>query len=155
MALVLCLCLVCADCGNDEPALFEQYFVMDEGLPADYKTGDVAFQQGMQAFKSERYQLATQFFRQTNSLSVGFDTLSYFLGLSEVGLNRHVKAMAFIDVVFEISDSKLKEKADWTRALLRFKTGAHQEAQDILMRIADTEGHLFQQEAKDVMQSLN
>ena len=134
--------------------LFDTYFAPPDALPEPLRTGDFLFRNGMTAYREGDFQRAASFFAQSDPESLGFDTLSYFIGVSELAGGAAERSIGFLEAAEAVSDADLHPHILWYLALARIKASQPGPARQTLEQLAGMTGHPYQEQVTSLLNAL-
>jgi len=128
------------------------YWEEDRGLPVLMGSQNT-LDNAMNLYKEKRYDESLRELEHLLANHSGSDTLNYYAGVVNFKLNKYFDAMKYFSVV--PTTSTFKESAEYREALSNLMLGNKETASGILQKIASNNAHLYHQQAKEILQSIN
>lgn len=127
---------------------------MPEALPDSIKTGDFLFKEGMAAYRAQEYLPAVSFFLQVDQTTVGFDTLSFYIGVCEMALDENERALGFLEAAEAMASPAMRPQLLWYLALAQIKVSRNVLARRTLEQLSKLEGPAFTSQADALLAEL-
>ncbi|MFM2190388.1 MAG: hypothetical protein RL491_774 [Bacteroidota bacterium] len=140
-----------------QPALDTVPLPAEEGLPVLMGSNDhqVRFDDAMQHFKNNEFEVALAEFTQLLTDQPMNDTLLYFIGISELYTEKYSNAIPHMKLVSDNKVSAFSQKANYYLAYCYYQNGSMDEAKHELNRICQINDHPLKTEAERFLQMLD
>ena len=140
--------------GNNS-TLYAKYEFVDPGLPVLMsQSEDFSLYDAMSYYGEGNYATAEEKLLQLEAASGANDTVSYYLGASQLYLGKAELAINALQQVADQEESKFKQKAQWLIVLTALKSNELAEAQDLLETVLENPEHTFYEDAQELQKEL-
>ncbi|MDX1665740.1 MAG: hypothetical protein R3350_00840, partial [Saprospiraceae bacterium] len=135
--------------------LYEEYKYVDPGLPILMsESSNYELQDALTYYSEGSYETAFSKLRDLYKPADPNDTVSYYLGASQLYRGNAADSRKYFERVIDDSGSPFREKAEWLQALSYLKEGDQKSTQQALDRILSDEDHLFFQKARQLREEI-
>lgn len=115
--------------------LYSTYYTPDPGLPTTMSVaGNYQFDKGMVAFKAGDYTEALQIWGPMANTTPSNDTVNYFLGVTQLALQQHDKALALLKPIANDANRPFYKDACWYTGLVLLRQGKPEAATPFIQK---------------------
>jgi hypothetical protein len=140
--------------GNNS-TLYAKYEFVDPGLPVLMsQSEDFSLYDAMSYYGEGNYTTAEEKLLQLEAASGANDTVSYYLGASQLYLGKAELAINALQQVADQEESKFNQRAQWLIVLTALKSNELAEAQDLLETVLENPEHTFYEDAQELQKEL-